>query len=197
MNLSTYNKQYHFENGTKVSDKDYDGILDRYDLDTNGNGIYNIYEVDKEKVATFVEEISNSRYIATTKKNISYYYGGFNSYRVISQAYFEQNLAIEPILKEYVKTKYDIQEYTMDISYPDILYEYLSEIGTFVNTSIGNYPGSIFFQVENDTPVNMGIVLSENSFGTVLNGDTKLVTHTLDEILNEYPNSEFKVVSIP
>ena len=202
MNLNIYNNQHHFENGRKISDIDYDGVLDRQDLDTNGNGIYNIYEVDKEKVATFVEDISNSRYMVvynrdTTVEKIKYMYGALDSYRVISQAYFEQNLAIEPILKEYVRKKYDIQKYMINISYSDTLYEYLCEIGTAVNTNIGNYRGSIFFLVENDTAVNMGIVLGENSFGTVLNGDTKLITHTLDEILKEYPKAELKVVSIP
>lgn len=197
MNLNIYNNQHHFENSAKVSDIDYDGILDRTDPDTNGNGIYNIYEVDKGKIATFVESISNDRYMVTTNRGIKYYYGAFNSYRVISQAYFEQNLALEPILKEYMKIKYNIQKYMVDISYPEALYEYLSDIGTFTNTDIKEYIGSIFFVKEGEDVVNMGIVLGENSFSTVLEGDTRLVKHTLEDIQKTYPKSEITVVSIP
>ena len=197
MNLNTYNKQNHFENGYKISDSDYDQILDRYDPDTNGNGIYNIYEVDKEKIASFVESISLNRYMVTTQKDIKYSFGAFNSYRLISQAYFEQNLAIEPILKEYTKTKYNIQKYIVNISYPTTLYEYISEIGTFESEDIDGYRGSIFFVLRENTLINMGIVLDNNSFGTVLEDDERLITHTIEEIQEEYPNTELKVVSIP
>ncbi len=201
MNLNTYNKQNHFRNGYKISDSDYDQILDRDDPDTNGNGIYNIYEVDKEKIATFVEEISNDRYFSTNSntlaEKIKYTFGAFNSYRVISQAYFEQNLAIEPILREYTKTKYNIHKYIIEVDYPTTLYEYLSDIGTLQSTDINNYRGSIFFVLKDDNVENMGIILGNNSFGIVLDGDSRLVKHSLEDIKDAYPNSDIKVVSIP
>lgn len=197
MNLNTYNKQYHFDNGVKISDADYDGILDRIDPDTNGNGIYNIYEVDKEELVTFIKSISSNRYMVTTQKDIKYYYGALTSYRLISQAYFEQNLAIEPILKEYIKTKNSIEKYMINISYPDALYEYLSDVGTFADIDINQYQGSIFFILGNNEIKNMGIVLEDNSFSTVLEGDKRLVIHTLEDIQKVYPESEIKVVSIP
>ncbi len=175
--------EYQFQNGIKIYDSDYDGVLDRYDLDTNGNSIYNIYEAEKEQIASFVEKISSNRYMTSTQdtfiEDIKYNYGAFNSYRLISQAYVQQNLPLEPILKEYVKIKYNVQKYIVDISYPKTLYEYLSDIGMFTNTDIGEYRGSIFFVVESNEVLNMGIVLNENSFGTVLPNDKRLVIHKL------------------
>lgn len=201
MNLNTYNMESQFQNGIKIYDLDYDGVLDRYDLDTNGNGIYNMYEADKEQIASFVEKISSNRYMTSTQdtfiEDIKYNYGAFNSYRLISQAYVQQNLPLEPILKEYVKIKYNVQKYIVDISYPNTLYEYLSDIGMFTNTDIGEYRGSIFFVIENNEVLNMGVVISENSFGTVLPNDKKLLIHKLNELNEVYPQAEIKVVSTP
>jgi len=201
MNLNTYNRQDHFKNGYKISDSDYDQILDKQDPDTNGNGIYNIYEVDKEKIATFIEKISNDRYFSTNSntlvEKIKYTFGAFNSYRVISQAYLEQNLAIEPILREYTKTKYNVHKYSITLDYPSTLYEYLSDIGTLQSTDINKYRGSIFFVLKDDNVKNMGIVLGNNSFGIVLDGDSRLIKHSLEDINDKYPDADIKVVSIP
>ncbi len=200
MNLNTYNKAFQFENGIKLHDTDYDGVEDTFDTDTNNNGINNILEVSEEEMVTFVKSISNDRYLVTNSNDIvgriKYSFGAFGSYRLISQAFFEQNLPIEPVLVEYAKTKYNIQGYNMDIPYPTLLYEYLTENGSLYYLYPYLDTGKIFFVIENDKVLNMGIVLDKNLFGIVLLNDKKLITHTQEDILNDYENADIKVVSI-
>lgn len=200
MNQKTYNMAYNFENGRKAEDLDYDGVLDKYDLDIDNDGIHNIYEVDTKQLATFVESISTDKYIVTNSNDtvgkIKYSFGAFNSYRVISQAYFEQNLAIEPVLTQYAKSKYEINGYSIDISYPTLLYEYLIDNGTLNDLNSNEDTGKIFFVTEKNTVLNMGIVLENNLFSTVLPNDMRLVIHTQEDILDEYPNSDIKVATL-
>ena len=174
MNLNTYNKAFIMENGKKVLDMDYDGIQDRYDTDTNNNGIKNIYELDRAK----------------------YLFGAFNSYRLISQTFYEQNLPIEPVLREYYATRNSLTNYDTEILYPQNLYLYLSEYGEEKEYEDGRYTGEIFFVLEQSEVVNMGLILSKNSFGIVLDNDKKLIPHSLNEILDYYSNAEIKVLSI-
>ena len=200
MNLNTYNKAFIMENGKKVLDMDYDGIQDRYDTDTNNNGIKNIYELDREKAVTFVQSISSEQYMATNSKDtfgkIKYLFGAFNSYRLISQTFYEQNLPIEPVLREYYATRNSLTNYDTEILYPQNLYLYLSEYGEEKEYEDGRYTGEIFFVLEQSEVVNMGLILSKNSFGIVLDNDKKLIPHSLNEILDYYSNAEIKVLSI-
>jgi len=197
MNLHTYNKAYHFQNNVYIRDADFDGVEDSYDSDTNNNIIKNIFEADRSELVNFVKEISTEKYLVTNSNDsfgkIKYDFGAFNSYRLISQAYFEQNLPIEPVLIEYAKETYTIQSYDMNISYPKLLYEFLQKNGTFKDFEIGIDAGRIFFVTKDPDVVNMGIVLDGDSFGIVLPNDTRLVTHSLKEILEIYPEASIKV----
>lgn len=197
MNLNTYNKAYHFENNVNIRDSDFDRVQDTYDSDTNENGLKNIFEADREKLTNFVTNISIGRYFVTNSDDIygriKYHFGAFGSYRLISQAYFEQNLPIEPVLIEYAKETYSIQEYNLDIPYPTLLYEFLLKKGNFKDFEMDVDIGRIFFITENQEVLNMGIVLEKGAFGIVLPNDKRLVTHSQEEILKIYPDSSIKI----
>jgi len=200
MNLNTYNKAFIIKDNRKVLDMDFDGIRDKYDIDTNNNGTENIYELDREEAVTFVKSISNGQYLVTNSEDtlgkIKYLFGALGSYRLISQTYYEQSLPLEPVLSEYYRTKNTPQTYTVSLNYPTLLYEYLSEYGVHTTFNKGQYIGDIFFVMEVEKVMNMGIVLDEDTFGIVLPNDTKLVTHNLEEILKYYKATEIKVLSI-
>ncbi len=193
MNLQTYNRAYTFRNNKKVMDYDFDGIEDRYDSDIGNRGIKNIYRVDRKEMIRFVESISNDRYLVTNNTSwinkLGLYYGGFTSYRVISQAYREQNLAIEPVLREYAQEKYKLNSYTLKIPYSILLYEYILENGreTELNT-----PGGVLFIVNDNEIVNYGIITNEDMVSIVLDSDKKLALHTLESVQNRYEDMEFR-----
>lgn len=199
MNLNTYNMPLIFKNGKEILDIDYDGVQDIYDIDTNNDGVINIYEYDNIKGKEFVESISNKTYLTTTLKNrwesIKFKYGAFSSYRVVSQTYLEQNLSLEPVLLNYVRKRDKIQTYSLQYSYPTLIYEYAKENGYL---TIPNYEldsGKVFFILQNDILVNMGILIDETNFVVVLEGDRRLVKHTKDEIGSTYPNLIIKVLN--
>ncbi len=200
MNLNTYNNAYHFVDGKRNEDIDFDGVQDRGDVDTDNDGVKNIYELDREEGIEFVKNISTGKYLVTnsidTWGRIKYNFGALGSYRLISQTYFEQNLPLEPVLREYYRTKYTPQTYTLSLNYPDLLYEYLNEYGVHTTYDKGLYIGDIFFVMEVEKVMNMGIVVGEDTFGIVLPDDTKLVTHNLEEILEHYKATEIKVLSV-
>lgn len=193
MNLQTYNRAYTFRNNKKVMDYDFDGIEDRYDSDIGNRGIKNIYRVDRKEMIRFVESISNDRYLVTNNTSwinkLGLYYGGFTSYRVISQAYREQNLAIEPVLREYAQEKYKLNSYTLKIPYSILLYEYILENGreTELNT-----PGGVLLVVNDNEIVNYGIITNEDMVSIVLDSDKKLALHTLESVQNRYEDMEFR-----
>ena len=200
MNLNTYNYSSHFRNGERIYDADYDRIQDSRDADTDNDGIDNIQEGDKKKIAQFAKRISANKYFASNRQqniweSIKYNSGAFNSYRIISQAYFEQNLAIEPVLKEYEQKRYNTNSYTQYTPSPILLYEYFADNGYLYNLDTQIESGSIFFILTNDKMVNMGIVLDSETFVTVLDTDKRIITHTKNDIQEAYPNCTIKVVN--
>jgi len=200
MNLNTYNYSSHFRNGEKIYDADYDRIQDSKDADTDNDGIDNIQEGDKEEIVQFAKRISTNRYFASNRQQniwekVKYNSGAFDSYRIISQAYFEQNLAIEPVLKEYEQKKYNTNSYTQHTPSPILLYEYFADNGYLHNLDTQIENGSIFFILTNDKMVNMGIVLDSETFVTVLSTDKRVIMHTKNDIQEAYPNCVIKAVS--
>ncbi len=190
MNLQTYNMAKHFEDGKEIQDIDYDGIQDTKDLDTDSDGINNIEDIDRGKLSLFVSDISRDKYlVSNSQSSFEYYFGALDSYRLISQGYFEQNQPIEPVLKSYAQKKYNISSYNMDIPYTTLLYEYMLDIGVSKDIDMGKDIGNIFFVIDSEsTLLNMGVLVGENTFGIVLEGDRRLVTHSKDEIMGKYPN---------
>ena len=200
MNLNTYNYSSHFKNGERIYDADYDKIQDSRDADTDNDGIDNIQEGDKKKIAQFAKRISANKYFASNKQqniweNVKYNSGAFNSYRIISQAYFEQNLAIEPVLKEYEQKKYNTNSYIQYTPSPILLYEYFADNSSLYNPNAQVESGSIFFILNNSKMVNMGVVLDSETFVTVLDTDKRVVTHTKNDIQEAYPNCVIKAVN--
>ncbi len=199
MNTQTYNMADHFEDGRNIQDQDYDGIHNSSDSDTNNNGINNIEEVNRNKLAKFVKSISIDKYLASySKDSLEYMFGAFDSYRLISQAYFEQNLPIEPVLKEYANRKYPSKSYTLDINYSTLLKEYLLEKYKMKDLDYTQDVGKIFLVLDQkETLLNMGIVMEQEELGIVLEGDERLKIHSEEDILIRYPNCEIILVDTP
>lgn len=199
MNLNTYNKASHFVKNSMVLDKDYDKIHDRYDWDTDGDGVSNILEIDREEMITFIKSISTGRYLVSSDvsflNKIASSFGGFNSYRILSQAYFEQNLALEPVLIDYFRKENSLDGYSMEMSYIDTLYQYLKQYGI---ESDMDTPGGIYFVLDgNENIINMGVVIDSEKVSTVLGDDKRLILHSKSEILDIYGDRDIKVLSIP
>jgi hypothetical protein len=199
MNLNIFNSTYFKVGNERVLDGDYDGILDIYDPDTNNNEILNIYELDLNKASIFVKDISNGKYLVndpdTIQGKVKNLFGAMNSYRLISQTYNVQNLSIEPVLLQYSKTKDLKKSYSNDISYSNILYEYMFENATLISQP-KYIQGNIFFVLERNLVLNMGIHVEDDLYGIVLPNDTRLILHTLEDIKREYSQSEIKYVDM-
>lgn len=198
-NQNTYNMPPIVKNGEEQLDIDFDGVQDIYDIDTNNDGVINIYEYDNIKGKEFADSISNNTYLTTTLKNnwesIKFKFGAFTSYRVVSQTYLEQNLSLEPVLLNYVRKRDKIQTYSLQYSYPTLLYEYAKENEYL---TIPNYEldcGKVFFILQNDSLINMGILIDQSNFVVVLEGDRRLIKHTKEEIESTYPNLTIKVLN--
>ena len=199
MNMQTYNMSRHFKNGISIEDQEYDGIKDSADPDTNSNWVNNIFDIERGELARFTQSISTGKYLAShSLDTLNYRFGAFDSYRLISQAYFEQNSAIEPVLIGYYKSKYNINSYSIDVLYPTLLYEYMSDMGLQKDINFENDIGKIFFVKDTDeTVLNMGIILEQRMFGIVLEGDERLTIHNEIDILSKYPNCVITITEYP
>lgn len=190
ISLNTYNKAIHFQDGIVVYDQDFDTIIDYQDSDTNNDGVNNIESIQRSKLAFDVKEILEGKYLTSSGDSIwsryIHLHGGLNSYRLISQAFFEQNRPIEPVLREFALREYNIREYDIPYSYSDLLYGYFKQNNLLKDFNVNVESGSIFFVVDDDTVVNMGIVLDNNMVGIVLEQDTRTRLHTLVSIKEEY-----------
>jgi len=140
-------------------------------------------------------------------------FGGFSSYRIVSQAHYNLRLPIEPVLRDYHIRKYGFESYFYtDYEYPTLLFEYLEEKGLLeevqMNEDISITPGKIFFLVEKISEsvpesaddivnekkekqeklniLNLGITLQENYMATVLKEDEYLTKHTCEEVSEIY-----------
>jgi len=196
MNLNTYNMSQIYEKDKEIIDIDYDGVQNINDMDVNNDGVLNIFEYDYKKGKDFIDSISNNTYLTSSLEDywdrIKFKYGAFSSYRVVSQTYLEQNLPLEPILLEYVKKRDTLQSYSLNYSYSTLLYEYATENGYLDSELTG---GKVFIVLENDKLLNMGIVVDESNFVTVLQGDVRLIKHTKEEIESTYPNSTIRALN--
>lgn len=190
ISLNTYNKAIHFQDGIVVYDQDFDTIIDYQDSDTDNDGVNNIESIQRSKLAFDVREILEGKYLTSSGDSIwsryIHLHGGLNSYRLISQAFFEQNRPIEPVLREFALREYNIREYDIPYSYSDLLYGYFKQNNLLKDFNVNVESGSIFFVVDDDTVVNMGIVLDNNMVGIVLEQDTRTRLHTLVSIKEEY-----------
>jgi len=191
-----------------VHDIDYDSISDGQDPDVGNTKEDNLEKVDSEQLFKEVEGImasgkwtnqDNNTLIAKSKNT----FGGFSSYRIISQAHYNLRLPIEPVLRDYYIKKYGFESYFYSgYEYPSLLFEYLEEKGMLEQIELGeditSTPGKIFFLVEKigdnkeEIPpkeiniLNLGITLKENYLATVLEEDEHLTKHAHGEVSQVY-----------
>lgn len=192
-NIQTYNNSYMYNSeGKEAYDVDMDGLSDKRDMDIDNDDTDNIVDIDLKELTQEVKDISNSNKLASfDTDSIQYMFGGFNSYRLLSQAYFNISSPIEGVLRNTVKDR----EYWNKLDYPELLYGYfnskslLKELDV-TKESILNIGTVIFLLDENDKVVNIALVVDEDSVGVVLPQDRKLKTHTLQELFS----SKYSVV---
>lgn len=199
MYSQTYNSGLSFDrNGEVTEDLDFDGIMDDEDADVDNNDINNINEAIFSNIYISADNIVNSGKIAIPQKDdlsfneeILYKYGAFNSYRIISQAYFENALPIEPVIEKEVKNGMSEPSYKISYNPVDELYNYFKNRELLYSVNIQDAssvePGKIFFVLNEDLEVeNLGITLKDGNVAIVLPEDTKLHIHTFEEISEIY-----------
>lgn len=197
MNKNTYNKILYKEDGHTIYDSDFDTVIDYKDYDTKNNGRGNILNANKQKLVEDIYEILNTKSLTTNRENlweeIKYRYGATNSYRLISQAYLNQNMVIEPVLKDFAHKEYNIEGYRVDIKYDRLLYEYLAKENLLDELNNNTTSGSLFFVLKEDEIVNIGIFLNSEEVGIVMKEDKRVRIHTLEEISKYYTDCKIKV----
>lgn len=194
-NLNTYNNCHLYaEDGTRNPDIDYDKIKDSIDMDVNNNCIDNITETDNTDLYESALEIINTHKWADNTK-IKHIYGGFDSYRLISQIYYNLHSPIEPVLDnyyvKYIKATYN----TNDLDYTELLYEYLNTNLVITELQSNSFTSGkiIFLKDSNDNILNIGITLKNDYIAIVLPIDTNLQTHTYKEIYEYYKKDLDKI----
>jgi hypothetical protein len=214
---NTYNSAYLYEDGNQVTqDLDHDSISDTQDPDVGNSKEDNLEKVNSEELLMEAEEIMTSGKWTNQHSNRSIekmkdLFGGFSSYRIISQAHYNLRLPIEPVLRDYHVKTYGFESYFYsDYKYPTLLFEYLDKKDMLrkieMEEEISIVPGKIFFLVEkvdneksgntedevkeNLNILNLGITLEENYLAIVLEGDEYLTKHTYEKVEEIY-NGKF------
>ncbi len=198
MNRNLYNKSTLRENGLIVYDADYDSLIDYKDKDTDNDGIGNIEEADRYRLKEDARKILEGEYMTVGSNgywsSVKEMYGAFNSYRLISQVFFNQNTPIEPVLQDYARTEYNINDYTVSQKYADLLYMYMNNHTRLKDFDVNVEQGKLFFVLdESENLVNMGIVLSNDEVGIILPDDTRTSIHKTEDILSRYNGFTLKV----
>ncbi len=197
--FNTYNKSIPLDSKNALNyDIDHDFVIDDIDKDVDNDGTDNILDVDiKELVAQVNEIVATSKWTAYADspiiakyKNI---YGGFTSYRLLSQAYFNLHSPITPVLWNQAVIDGDISGYTDSLKGLESLHSYFSskDLLTKLTSEETVFPnGTIFFISDSNGDVeNVGIVLGNDSVGIVLPYDQRTKSHTFSDVTNYYGNS--------
>jgi hypothetical protein len=196
---------------TPILDSDYDTIADGQDPDVGNTKEDNLKKVNADKLLKEAEEIMTSGKWTNQDPNsfikgIKNAFGGFGSYRIISQTHYNLRLPIEPVLRDYYVKKYGFKSYFFsDYEYPTLLFEYLQENGMLQKIEMNEdtllIPGKVFFleekslnNVNNEGEekeeglniINLGITLKGNSLATVFAEDDYLTEHTYEEVQEIY-----------
>lgn len=198
MNLQTYNNSF-LEGSNKPyidCDTDYDGLRDVEDWDIDNDGVDNILGANYENVVENAQEVIDSNALAVgestnIKDSILLKYGALNSYRLVSQAFYEDHSPIEPVLKDYYIKSLEKKKYTVDFNHIEVLRDFLDSKDILIELNFESNPllpsGKVFFLIDKDGKImNMGITLKQNDVGIVLLGEQYIQRHTLDGILRFY-----------
>lgn len=199
--LNTYNRSYMYDiKGNINYDIDFDILIDTMDIDIGNSGKNNIQKALPEDILASAQKIVDSKKWTGEKNSdlyseLRYKVGGFDSYRIISQAYYNIHLPIEAVLRDFSIRRDGFNGYSYNYDYPNLLFEYLKEKQQLEEIDMHNtldIPlGKIFFLTDKDgTILNSGITLGGNSFATVLGTDNVLQEHSLKEMIALYEKKE-------
>jgi inner membrane protein len=208
MNIQTYNNSFLGDSNkpTINYDKDYDTLRDVEDWDVDNDGVDNITQADYQQVVSNVEKIIDSNKLAVGEvenilDKVYLRYGALSSYRLISQAFFEANSPIEPVLKDHYLKSLDNKKYTVSFDHVEVLKDFFDSRGELIEL---NYkakpiliPGKIFFLLDDKGGIiNVGISMLDNKVGIVLPGERHVQRHTLDGLILFYGDtiSTFQIV---
>lgn len=187
MNLNTYNKGFEVTNGSVMYDVDFDGIIDSKDMDTDNDGTNNLMDADIDIVKGNAKKILMED-VYTDSIHLFRYFGGMSSYRLVSQSYFEENKAIEPVLSDFYRKETDTYSYGLDYKYDEELYKYLNTLKPLVKydeqTDISKF--DLFFIISNEKIVNLGFIFDNDQVGTVLKSDIKTRLHSVEDVMDTY-----------
>ncbi|HCC68182.1 TPA: hypothetical protein DEP90_03220 [Patescibacteria group bacterium] len=201
INTKTYNNS--FLDGTNKPyidcDMDFDTLRDSEDADVDNNGIDNILDVDEEGLVVSIKDIVNSNKLAISgngdlKDWIITKFGGLNSYRLVSQAFYENYSPIEPVLKDFYIKSLDKKKYTVNLDYQEVLRNYLLSKDLLIDLNLEGSPllasGKVFFLIdENDEIMNIGMSMDGNEVAIVLPGEEFVQYHTYEGIRKFYGNT--------
>jgi inner membrane protein len=201
MNLSTYNNSFLEESNKPYMDydMDFDTVRDIEDWDVDNDGIDNIVDADYRKVFENAENIIETHKLVVGESQnildrVLLRYGALNSYRLVSQAFYEAQSPIEPVLKNFYINTLDHKGYTVEFDHVEVFKEYFEYTESLLDLNLESDPllpeGKIFFLINEDGEVlNMGITLGSNDLGIVLPGEKYIQEHTLDGVLMFYGDS--------
>lgn len=190
--LNTYNHSAHRNDIHSTYDIDMDRVADSRDLDTDNDGVNNIDDVDISQLKKDIKRVSQLN--VYTDKNILFkQFGGFNSYRLISQSFFEQNNAIEPVLRDNYRKTNDNYSYSLDFSYEQHLYEYYTNKGYSSNGDL--LDSDIFFILDsNNEVINLGVVIDRENIAIVMPNDNRTTLHEPRYVMDYYNSSDLYLV---
>lgn len=198
MNVKTYNNTSLEDTNIPYMyyDMDYDTLRDIEDWDVDNDGINNIEDAHVEKIVENVKRIIGSNKLAISSPNtlterIVYRYGALDSFRLVSQAYYEDFSPIEPVLKDFYIKNLDSKKYRVNFDPQKVLKEYFEFYEMLIDLNVDSNPllekGKIFFLInENNEIMNMGITLEGNRVGIVLPGEKFVQYQTFDGIMKFY-----------
>ncbi|MFA6754360.1 MAG: metal-dependent hydrolase [Candidatus Dojkabacteria bacterium] len=201
MGFRTYNKSF-LEDASRPYidyDMDYDTLRDIEDWDVDNNGIDNILDADQALVVEKAKSIIDSHKLVVGKNQslmdrIFLKYGALNSYKLVSQSFYESFSPMEPVLKDFYIKGLDKKKYTVTYNHQEVLKNYLDSKKLLIDLNMNSNPllpqGKIFFLLNEEGEImNMGITLNMNSVGIVLPGEKQIQRHTLYGILRFYGDS--------
>ncbi len=199
VSLNTYNNSYMYDSNGKINyDIDYDNLQDSNDMDIWNDCRDNIQKVDNIELSDSALNIVNSKKWASSSK-AKYFWGGFDSYRMISQAYYDIHYPLEPVLESYYFKENSYTYYIPeDVSYEKLLFEYLKGNGQLLelnmDSSVNITLGKIFILKDiEENILNLGITLEANHMAIVLENDEVLQMHSYESVREYYKDSLAKV----
>jgi hypothetical protein len=194
-------------------DIDHDGVSDKVDMYVGNTDLNNLQSADHTEVLDATLDIVNSNKWTDNHGNdlvarVKRLYGGFDSYRIVAQTYYNIHRPIDPVLRDYYIKKEGFESYFYsDYDYPNLLLNYLGESEQLLELNLDVDPelpsGKLFFVMENVNTdkeeesnleiLNLGITLEGNYLAIVLDTEENLTMHSYDSVREYYGDSVEKI----